>query len=265
MPARSAQQDSFGTVITSLMRNRGFKSDEQLARRAMQIQENQPPRVNVQRRTINNWRNNKSTPRTTSDQQFKLVAAALNLSELEIEEIEEIIEASRLRELPASQGNESKLELKPFLIPIFLVLCLSSIILLASWSFWPRTPVTFQSEIPQSELTLSTSGFIFDHSDKAVIIEQQLNELNGWELYVARNEIFARHGRPFIKSSSVCLQNHFDQWAKSIANPRGWYIKKFEHPLLSMLEYKNVEIIKNHECNNRGGQFNCNGQLNNCN
>ncbi|WP_097151381.1 YARHG domain-containing protein [Cohaesibacter gelatinilyticus] len=76
-----------------------------------------------------------------------------------------------------------------------------------------------------------------------------------WELYVARNEIFARKGRPFVKVSSMCLQRHFDSWSRLEQNPNGWYNKKSGDVRLTDLEYRNAEIIRNYECKVRGERW----------
>ena len=59
--------DTFGEVFSAIISDRKIKSDEQLARKAMRVQARQPSRINIQRRTINNWRNNRSMPRSATD------------------------------------------------------------------------------------------------------------------------------------------------------------------------------------------------------
>lgn len=255
---------SFGDYFTALMRERGFKSDEQLARRAMQVQEQLLPRVNVQRRTINNWRNDKSTPRDVSDQQFQLVAQALRLSDKEITIIEELIndDAPLHKTSHQSAQENHKINLNHAGFGGILILLFGGVLafLLAD----EGQTISYTDQIPPTQLRVSESGFVLPNSDQQVISEIQLQELSGWELYVARNEIFARKGRPFVKVSSMCLQRHFDSWAKSDRTPNGWYSKKSGDIRLSDLEYRNAEIIRNYECKIRGGQYNCSGQLNQC-
>ena len=257
---------TFGEYFTALMRERGFKSDEQLARRAMQAQEQLSQRVNVQRRTINNWRNNKSTPRSTNDQQFKLVAVALKLSDTELKQSLKFIET----DIDSSPENE--MEANPAMNPfptkwlfaglslLLTVVLVIVIVFLNSNS----SKFTYLNEIPPTQLRVSETGYVLPDSETKVVSERELETLSGWELYVARNELFARKGRPFVKVSSMCLQNHFDSWAKSNTNPRGWYVKRSGDVRLSDLEYRNAEIIRNYECSTRGGQYNCSGQLNQC-
>lgn len=259
---------SFGEYFTAIMRERGFKSDEQLARRAMQIQEQFVPRVNVQRRTINNWRNNKSTPRDISDQQFRLVALALQLSDEEIQTIEELInddtppQKQPMQYSPQTAQHDRKINFKYLGLGgnfIFLVGVVIAFLIADEDQI-----ISYIDQIPPTQLRVSEDGFVLPDSGKQVINEAHLQELSGWELYVARNEIFARKGRPFVKVSSMCLQKHFDSWARTDQNPNGWYSKKSGDVRLTDLEYRNAEIIRNYECKVRGGQYNCSGQLNRC-
>ncbi|MEM8795057.1 MAG: YARHG domain-containing protein [Pseudomonadota bacterium] len=278
---------TFGEVLTELMRERGFKSDEQLARRAMQIQERLAPRVNVQRRTINNWRNDKSTPRSTDDQQFRLVAAALKLTDEDVARIERMIVgspplseergASKPEDIAgpmtsdaasASAANMatslsinalSKTAFSPALLAVSVV----AIVALAIFYYFAAAP-SYLTEISPSQLQLSKGGFVLPDSDKRVVTQDELERLSGWELYVARNEIFARKGRPFTLETSICLQNHFDSWAANGDQPNGWYVKRSGAPVVSQLEYKNAEIIREYECRARGGQMKCDGSLHIC-
>lgn len=270
---------SFGEIFTSLMRDRGFSSDEQLARRAMQIQEQIRPRINVQRRTINNWRNNKTMPRSLSDQQFQLVALALKLSDEELEIVKGAIaneqnDTTSILDLdtvqPIDQGTfKTEREVKKrnfFSLGSLLAVIICAIVLttIAVWYFGEDERSSYLTSIPPTQLRVSSNGFVLPNSDTTVISERQLEELSSWELYVARNEIFARKGRPFVKSSSMCLQNHFDSWSKSTESSSGWYQKRSGDIRLSDLEYRNATIIQNYECKNRGGQYNCSGKLNSC-
>lgn len=216
------QRTTFGSYLTALMRDRGFKSDEQLARRAMHIQEQFAPRVNVQRRTINNWRNDKTTPRDISDQQFKLVAAALKISEQELAKIEEFINDREellddVRQDNPSSETGSKNAYFTYASASFAV----AVLALLAWFWFGKNSSIVFNDIPPTQLPISQSGFVLLESGNQVVSERQLEQLTGWELYVARNEIFARKGRPFVKQSSICLQNHFDSWEKSTGNPKG--------------------------------------------
>jgi hypothetical protein len=230
----------------------------------MQAQEQLSPRVNVQRRTINNWRNNKSTPRSTNDQQFKLVALALKLSDTELEQSFKFIDANE--RLPDGTETKTNLTINFFTTKwLFVGLTMLLAIVLAILFLTKNSSrITYLNQIPPTQLRVSQTGFVIPNSKTKVISERTLESLTGWELYVARNKIFARKGRPFVKLRSMCLQKHFDSWAKSEANPDGWYLKKSGDVRLSDLEYRNAEIIRNYECKARRGQYNCSGNLNQC-
>lgn len=279
---------SFGFLLKQHMRERGFRSDEQLARRAMMQQVHTQPRINVQRRTINNWRNGKTMPRSIDDPQLCLVMDALKLDEPEKLAIEAAllnpsvpetkIDTQPATGLPLPAAHTEKAAdpaqsmaastRKPFRIPREAYFVLAALLLVQTAYLaatgWNEKEPLFLEEIPPTQLTLSSDGFVLPDTDKAVVSERNLETLTGWELYVARNEIFARKGRPFVKETSVCLQNHFNQWQPSSDNPTGWYTKRSGQPALTDLEYRNAEIIRNYECRVRGGQYTCNGQLNPC-
>jgi transcriptional regulator with XRE-family HTH domain len=261
---------SFGEFLTNIMRERGFSSDEQLARRAMQVQEQFSQRVNIERRTINNWRNDRSVPRSASDQKFKLVMMALKLSEKEIAMMEAFIDGSIAQATVNSEPSEEKLSnpITPAekLYSFWKVGAGGAFVLIcAVISFFyltpeTSTPKTFRLSIPKEQLNLSADGFVLPNSDHKLLLLSDLETLTGWELYVARNEIYARHGRTFVKGSSICLQNHFDSWSKTSVREQGWYQKSINNIQLNDLEIRNAEIIRTYECNVRSGQYTCSGE-----
>lgn len=265
---------SFGQFLTAKMDERGFKSDEQLARKAMLIQKQLSERINIQRRTINNWRNDKAKPRSTEDPQFKLVALALGLCDQEMAYITHLINETPIHDTNTNSKNNSTAIQSPALrkkisvqSSLQISLSLASIVIILGFSYFgPKSQheVSYFETIPPTQLRVTSTGFVLPQSDTEVVNERQLETLSGWELYVARNEIFARNGRPFVKRSSICLQYHFDSWSKSKGNQSGWYKKRSGDIKLSDLEYRNAEIIRNYECNVRGGQYKCSGQLRHC-
>lgn len=123
---------------------------------------------------------------------------------------------------------------------------------------------TYVKTIPPYELRLSRDGFVLPQSSVRELTLDDIRHLTGWELYVARNEIYARHGRMFTRAYSVCIQNHFDSWARTTANPRGWYAPVSGEVRPSELEIKNALLIEKFECEDRKGQFICNGRPNAC-
>ncbi|GAB4072231.1 YARHG domain-containing protein [Ancylobacter sonchi] len=130
----------------------------------------------------------------------------------------------------------------------------------AAWStiFSPRMVTT----IPPGKLRV-THGFVIPDSNTRRLTVDELNKLGGWELYVARNEIFARHGRKFQQPDSKCLQAHFDSWSKE-RRPDGWYVPSSGTIELDGIEASNAVMIRQYECSVRNGQQSCNGQINIC-
>ena len=89
--------------------------------------------------------------------------------------------------------------------------------------------------------TTPTSGdYLLPDSDSHVYTAQELSGMSDWELYIARNEIYARHGRCFNNDD---LQSYFDG--------KSWYSRQispeaFDHRaglLLNATELKNAETI----------------------
>ncbi len=112
----------------------------------------------------------------------------------------------------------------------------------------PTTPAppTIQTQVPEPTIPVyrnnymddyymipQSSVYYLDHSDVAY--------LSGWELRIARNEIYARHGRMFTSDE---LQTYFDNQA--------WYYpsipsNQFSESLLSEVEKYNIDLIKSYE------------------
>ena len=83
--------------------------------------------------------------------------------------------------------------------------------------------------------------YVFSDSDIRLIAEWELDGLDKFELDIARNEIFARHGRMFNRSD---LQNYFDSCS--------WYsgciaADVFSVECLNDVEKANAELILNYE------------------
>lgn len=83
-----------------------------------------------------------------------------------------------------------------------------------------------------------TTNYIILDSNSRVISESELYNLTPWELKVARNEIYARHGRPFVHKD---LQCYFAT--------KSWYSEdsNFSESSLSTTEVKNISIILDYE------------------
>ncbi len=82
------------------------------------------------------------------------------------------------------------------------------------------------------------NGFIFYDSDTRIINENELYDLSHWELKVARNEIYARHGRKFVHKDLSC---YFAQ--------QTWYSidTNYQEGNLSKTEQKNIATILAYE------------------
>jgi hypothetical protein len=123
-----------------------------------------------------------------------------------------------------------------------------------------QIPLKYVDTIPPWELRVTKEGFMFPDSGRRVLTRADLVGLTGWELYIARNEIWARHGRTFERPYSMCVQNHFNAWARGGKNPRGWYVPVSGQIEPSALERRNARTIQDYECDERGGQFLCHGK-----
>jgi len=257
--------DTFGEVFSAIISDRNIKSDEQLARKAMRVQASQPSRINIQRRTINNWRNNRSMPRSATDLRFQLVIRALDVSDPELTALMRHLDRSKEEEPVTDNSGSAAQPRKLFWMAISAALLAVFILTFAVFKLQLFSDTTtFVQEIPASELHLSTDGFVLPNSSSEPVTIDQLESLTGWELYVARNEIYARRGWGFVRQSSVCLQNHFNKHAASDNPSNGWYQQRVRQQELTNLERDNAETIRRYECSARGGQVKCNGLLNQC-
>lgn len=83
-----------------------------------------------------------------------------------------------------------------------------------------------------------TPDYIFPDSDKKIIFQEDVEGLTQKEIRLARNEIYARHGRGF---QSQELQAYFDgkPWYKKTIEPDG-----FNESLLNEYEKRNIRYLK---------------------
>ncbi len=103
---------------------------------------------------------------------------------------------------------------------------------------WFVIDPTGGGDIDQSMIT---DGMILPDSDWRKLSEDELEGLNAKELRIARNEIYARHGRMFNDKE---LQSYFDQME--------WYYpmyeaSEFDEGILNEYELYNLELIKQFE------------------
>lgn len=85
--------------------------------------------------------------------------------------------------------------------------------------------------------------YIIYDSDSRKLTDYDLSGLNAWELRIARNEIYARHGRMFKDKE---LQDYFDgkSWYYGYISPSQWSEKN-----LNQYEAYNVNLISKYEKN----------------
>lgn len=86
--------------------------------------------------------------------------------------------------------------------------------------------------------TMPTNGYVISDSNSRVISESELSNLTPWQLKVARNEIYARHGRAFVHKDLSC---YFANQSWYSVNPN------FSSSQLSTTENKNIATILNYE------------------
>jgi hypothetical protein len=82
--------------------------------------------------------------------------------------------------------------------------------------------------------------FIFYNSNSAYLTQKQVSSLTNFQLGIARNEIYAKHGYIF----------DLEQF-RSYFNSKSWYIPITKDVTLNSIETYNVELIKAEE-NRRG-------------
>ena len=102
---------------------------------------------------------------------------------------------------------------------------------------------------PAPAPTSSSSDYILPDSSSRLYSTSELSGLSDWELYVARNEIYARHGRTFQKDD---LQSYFDgqSWYTPLYSP-----EEFDSlGLLNSTEQQNAATILSLE-QSRGSQY----------
>ena len=97
---------------------------------------------------------------------------------------------------------------------------------------------------PEKSEKNENGEYILPFSSERYLTEADLDPLSEWELKLARNEIYARHGRRFIDPE---LQAYFDSksWYKGIYDPQDF--DKNHDSDISELEKKNAEFILKYE------------------
>lgn len=83
--------------------------------------------------------------------------------------------------------------------------------------------------------------YVFYDSDRRYLTNADLSSLSNWGLKLARNEIYARHGRLFKDSS---LQSYFNScsWYNGYISP-----DDFDDDSLNSIEVYNIKLIRKYE------------------
>jgi flagellar basal body-associated protein FliL len=86
--------------------------------------------------------------------------------------------------------------------------------------------------------TVSSGDYVISDSNTREISKSELISLTPWQLKVARNEIYARHGRPFVHKD---LQCYFAT--------KSWYSEdpNYDVSSISYVENKNIATIQSYE------------------
>lgn len=105
------------------------------------------------------------------------------------------------------------------------------------------TPTTTATTTPStnsssSSKTTIATDYVIPDSDTRVISTSELTALTPWQLKVARNEIYARHGRGFVHKD---LQCYFKTKSWYTVNPN------YSDTLLTTIDNKNVATILAYE------------------
>lgn len=89
-----------------------------------------------------------------------------------------------------------------------------------------------------------SSGFLLPDSATHYYTVEELSELSDWELYIARNEIYARRGRGFIRQN---LRDYFAtcSWYVECYDPE--YFDEHVEPTMSDCEKANITTILDYE------------------
>lgn len=93
----------------------------------------------------------------------------------------------------------------------------------------------------ESEADFPNCEYVFPHSSYAELMIEECEGMNALECRIARNEIYARHGRIFSDES---LQAYFDScsWYEGFIEP-----EEFSEGLLNEIELANIDVIKAYE------------------
>jgi len=109
---------------------------------------------------------------------------------------------------------------------------------IAAYQKGSRSSSSASSSRSSTRRSSSGGGQVLPFSSSRQVTSADLSGLSSWQLDVARNEIYARHGRPFKRSD---LRSYFRN--------QSWYREDpgFKESRLSSLEKRNAEYIRNYQ------------------
>ncbi len=102
-----------------------------------------------------------------------------------------------------------------------------------------EAPTEEATEAPTEEATEAPeASYLIAASNSRYLTPEDYNHLSDWELVLARNEIFARHGRKFANEK---IQDYFNgcDWYEGTIDP-----EDFDTSVFNKYEKKNVQILK---------------------
>jgi len=102
----------------------------------------------------------------------------------------------------------------------------------------PTEPKPTEPEPTDPPVEINPEDYFFHDADKRYLTEADYQDLTDWELVLARNEIFARHGRRFATPE---IQAYFDScpWYEGTIDP-----EDFDISVLNKYERENIRILK---------------------
>lgn len=108
------------------------------------------------------------------------------------------------------------------------------------------TPTPTPTPAPTSVLD---ADYILPESNTRLLTEADLSKLTHEQLCLARNEIFARHGRIF-KTPQIAAYFNSKSWYKGTIAP-----ENFNEKVLNQYEWANISFIRDYENAHYGGSY----------
>ena len=98
-----------------------------------------------------------------------------------------------------------------------------------------------ESEVDEEQDSSTDGDYILEGSDSRYITEKEVENLSDADRRLARNEIYARHGRIF---DSADLKDYFESksWYKGTVKPND-----FDESVLNKYEKANIDLISSME------------------